>query len=236
MDMTEEVLSLPLTGSSEADSNSNQNREVQCLQAARQIFSCYRKDDAADPEGYVAAIAALLSEYSREVVELVADPRTGIGRRSKFLPNTADVAEDCDGIKNKIANDAVNADFQKRRHATPRYVPVIIWAPNLFVPSDVKDYDKMVERAGQENPERSMFEKGHRCLDNVRRDGILVPKSWWDERGGATVSFGKFLAEVSKRVLKREYGIDETLAATPALLKTLKNQRAEPYPVFKGEF
>ena len=225
MGTTEEVLSLPLTGSSGADSNSNQNREQQCLQAARQIFSCYRRDDAADPDGYVASVAAVLSEYPPDIVDLVSDPRTGIGRRSKFLPNTADISEDCDKITNRLAADRVNAEFQKRRAATPKYIPVVIWAPNLFVPAEVMDYDKMVERAKTENPERYRYEKAHLCVDNVKRDGLWVPVSWWEDRGGKTKKMGTVLADISRKVLERA-GIDPS-GPSPALLKTLQEQKED---------
>lgn len=60
------------------------------------MFGCYRKADANDPEVYVAAAAAVLSEYPVEVVEYVCDPRTGIARHLKWLPTIAEIAEACD--------------------------------------------------------------------------------------------------------------------------------------------
>lgn len=184
MGITDEVLSLPLTDSSDQASNSSQNLEQLCLQTAKQIFSCYRKDDAVEPDSYIAAVAAVLSEYSVDVIERQADPRTGIARRSKFLPNAADIAEDCDKIATQLATDQSNREFQKKRAATPRYIPVVIQAPNLFVPSDQRDYERMSERAETESSERYFFEKNHLCLDGVKRDGIWIPLSWWEERTG----------------------------------------------------
>ena len=221
MGETERALSLPLIDYSEPGSSSNQNREQQCLQAARQIFSCYRRDDAADPDGYVASVAAVLSEYPPAIVDLVADPRTGIGRRNKFLPNTAEIAADCDKISAKIAADYANIAFQKRRAATPKYIPVVITDPNLFVPSDVKGYDEMVALTAGEVEDRYRYEKGHLCLDGAKRDGIWIPANWWFERGHAK-HFGTFLKEVSDRILKRA-GV-EPMGPTPELLETLKRQ------------
>ena len=39
------------------------------LRKAKQIFACYRKDEAHDPEMYAAAVAALLSGYPQYVVD-----------------------------------------------------------------------------------------------------------------------------------------------------------------------
>lgn len=62
------------------------------------MFGCYRKGDANDPDTYTAAIAAVFSEYEPEVVRRATDPRTGIARVSKFLPNPAEVSAACDAI------------------------------------------------------------------------------------------------------------------------------------------
>jgi hypothetical protein len=60
---------------------------------AGQLFGCYRKGDANDPDIYVAGVAAVLSEYPAEVVDHVCDPRTGLPRKLKWLPA---IAEACD--------------------------------------------------------------------------------------------------------------------------------------------
>jgi len=59
------------------------------------LFSCYRKDEAHDPEIYCAAVAATLADFPRQVVDYVTDPRTGIPSESKFLPNVAEVRAAC---------------------------------------------------------------------------------------------------------------------------------------------
>jgi len=206
MSETEKALSLPLIDSSRADSKSDPNRQAFHLQSAKQIYGCYRRDDAADPDTYIAAVAAILSEYPDEVVEYVADPRTGLAKRSPFLPNTHDVAKDCDAVAAKLAVDRANVDFQKRRAATPRYIPVVIWEPNLFVSVEINGYDKMVARSKTEKPERYRHERGYLCADKVRRDGIWIPSSWWEERSGARRGPMTFLADISSRVIQREYG------------------------------
>lgn len=62
------------------------------------MFGCYRKQDANDPEIYVAAVTAVLSEYPREVIESVTDPRTGLPSRLKWLPTVAEVKEACEAV------------------------------------------------------------------------------------------------------------------------------------------
>jgi hypothetical protein len=60
------------------------------------MFGCYRTGDANDPETYTAAVAAVLAEYSPEVVCAVTDPRKGLPRKLKWLPSVAEVAEACE--------------------------------------------------------------------------------------------------------------------------------------------
>lgn len=59
------------------------------------LFGCYRKGDANDPETYTAAITAILSEYSPEVIQHVTDPRTGLARKNNWLPTVAEVDAAC---------------------------------------------------------------------------------------------------------------------------------------------
>jgi hypothetical protein len=63
---------------------------------ARLLFGCYRKGDANDPETYTAAVTVILAQYEPEVIQRVTDPRAGIPRQLKFMPNPAEVAEACD--------------------------------------------------------------------------------------------------------------------------------------------
>lgn len=70
------------------------------------LFGCYRKGDANDPETYTAAITAVLAEYSPEVIQRVTDPRTGLPRTMKFMPNVAEVSEACENAKLFLAAEA----------------------------------------------------------------------------------------------------------------------------------
>lgn len=60
------------------------------------MFGCFRKGEANDPETYTAAVSAVLSLYSPEIVHRITDPRTGLAGRSKFLPTVSEVREACE--------------------------------------------------------------------------------------------------------------------------------------------
>lgn len=70
------------------------------------LFGCYRKGDANDPDTYVAAITAILSEYDPAVIKRVTDPRLGIARKSKWMPNPAELSEACDEAKRALKAEA----------------------------------------------------------------------------------------------------------------------------------
>lgn len=74
-----------------------------CLERAEILFACYRRDDANDPEKYAAAIAAVLSGYSREIVEYVTHPKTGLPITCKWPPTAFEVNEACQKIVERDA-------------------------------------------------------------------------------------------------------------------------------------
>lgn len=68
------------------------------VERAKLLASCYRKDDAADPEVYAGAIASILSQYPADVVQRVTDPRSGIPSRLQWLPSVKEVRDACEEI------------------------------------------------------------------------------------------------------------------------------------------
>lgn len=60
------------------------------------LFSAYRREDFADPEGFVAQLGLVLTEFSDEVVIYVTSPRTGLQRRLKWPPTISEVIEACE--------------------------------------------------------------------------------------------------------------------------------------------
>lgn len=67
------------------------------LRCQRVLFSAYRTDQYADPDGFLTSLGAVLEQYPNEVVIYVTDPRTGVQRGSKFPPTISEIVEACDG-------------------------------------------------------------------------------------------------------------------------------------------
>lgn len=76
----------------------------------KMLFSAYRLDQYADSEGFIAQVAAIMSEYSHEVVVYVTDIKTGIQRRSKWPPTINELGDALDAAKVVIAGMKVIAD------------------------------------------------------------------------------------------------------------------------------
>lgn len=78
---------------------------------ARVLVGCYRQGEAADPEVYLAALAAIMAEYPEDIVRVVTDPRSGLPSRSKWLPTVCEVRAECD----RIAGDRARTVEASRR-------------------------------------------------------------------------------------------------------------------------
>lgn len=68
---------------------------------ARQVLSSYRRDDFADPEGYLVQLGMVLERYADAVISAATSPLTGIQRACKFPPTIAEFVEFCDEIKRR---------------------------------------------------------------------------------------------------------------------------------------
>jgi hypothetical protein len=87
------------------------------------MLSCYRKDETHNPEIYSSAVSAVLADgYSREIVDYVTDPRTGLPSRNKFLPSVAEVREACDERAAHI--DRIKR-YETLKPVPPREVPIV---------------------------------------------------------------------------------------------------------------
>lgn len=165
----------PRRNSSTADSYHSALDPSYCLQRAKILFGCYRRDEAHDPETFCAAIAAIFSEYTKEVVDYVTDPRTGLPSSSNFLPTVAEVRSACSAHAARAFEAA-----KPKRYALPLPTRKPMVTPNLFVPYGFKHYDKMVERSKKEEPHTYKFDN-KTCSDGAIREGIWVPHHWWTE-------------------------------------------------------
>ena len=100
------ALAKPQTGLSTQRSAANlQSRHDQasCLTKAKAIFGCYRRDEAHDPEGFVAALAAILGDYPAQLVDYAADPRTGVSTEYPMgLPNVGQIRQFLDAALRRM--------------------------------------------------------------------------------------------------------------------------------------
>ena len=77
--------------------------QAYCQRAAQAICSCYRRDEAQNPEGYAAALGAVLGDYSRAVVDYASDPRTGVSTEYPMgLPNVGQIRDFCDVLVRRL--------------------------------------------------------------------------------------------------------------------------------------
>lgn len=118
---------------------------------ARMLFGCYRRGEANDPEIYCAAIAAILGEYSREIIDYATDPRTGLPSKGDFLPTVAEVRSFCEARAAHIER------MQKysQRKTVPR--PQLTERPK---PHPYGLYLEECERTGANPRPIGAFEKG----------------------------------------------------------------------------
>lgn len=176
-----------------------------CLSRTRLLFSCYRKDEAHDPETYCSAVAATLSEFPRQVVDFVTDPRTGIPSSSKWLPNVAEVREACVTQAKRLELGS-QPRVRFTRYDLPEKPP-----GDLFVGIDRPRYAQMSERLDKE-PDQGRRERG----------GIWIPSAWYEQR--AVPMDQEALIRASREHFKRECreeGIDPAGGISPSLLKTI---------------
>lgn len=103
-----------------------------CLAAISQLYGCYRKDDAADPKIFVPAAAAVLSEYPKDIVEYITDPRTSsILKTLKWPPSIAELVEAADKeVERRVIQKRYLAHLEaKKGEPQPKNVATIQRTP-----------------------------------------------------------------------------------------------------------
>ena len=129
------------------------------------MFSCYRKDEAHEPEIYCAAVAGVLGLYAKNIVDRVTDPRTGLPSQQSFLPTAHEVKTACEREITRLRN--ISQPWKFTPHGgTPVREGQGAFA-NVFVHADASAYETMKEWAQG---------KG------------VDPREWkWDENGRAGI-------------------------------------------------
>lgn len=78
--------------------NRSQPMNVALKKAALTLLGCYRTGDAHDPQIYITAVIAVLSDYPQDIIDMVVDPRGGLPSKVKWLPTIAEIKAACEEI------------------------------------------------------------------------------------------------------------------------------------------
>jgi hypothetical protein len=173
------------------------------------MFGCYRRDEANDPEIYCAAIAAVLSDYPRAIVEYVTDPRVGIPSRIKWPPSVAEVMEACDAEMKRVETMSKPIpNFRKREYMPPRTDPGC-WA-NCFVGPESPNYAAAVEFTKAPDTDARAWRFGEfRGISGV---WLAYPNYETIRLGGGRMA-GKTWQSMSDAALRAHYGAEEAKRA-----------------------
>lgn len=85
-------------------------------------MGCYRRDEAADPEIYIASAARVFMAYPLAVARQACDPVLGIPGKVQWLPSVAEIKAFCDRVTAERAGEEMRrrqVGDQLRRRALP---------------------------------------------------------------------------------------------------------------------
>lgn len=141
------------------------------------LFSAYRRDDFADPDGFVAQLGVILCDFPEEVVTYVTSPKTGMQRRSKWPPTISEIVTACEE----------HQGFLKRMRTEKPAAPVRLPEQakqagdlaTVFVPDNHARYAALTEWAKHGEPR---FWKYGNASDG--RPGIWINSSVWEAGPG----------------------------------------------------
>lgn len=140
------------------------------------LFSAYRRDDFADPEGFVAQLGTILTEFPDEVVNYITSPNTGLQRRSKWPPTISEVLTACEEHQAfLIKTRTVRPVLIKERLAPLLHERPQGYLATIFVPEGHVRYAKLVEWTNEAKP---IWWKFGKASDG--RNGLWVSRGAWE--------------------------------------------------------
>jgi hypothetical protein len=151
------------------------SRQIQVL------FSAYRRDDFADPEGFVVQLGSILSEFSDEIVIHVTSPQTGLQRRSKWPPSISEVLEACEAHQDYLKRIRARKSLPLRLGPPPAPARAPGSLANVFVPPTHPRYGKLADWTKSADPRFFRFEAG--------RAGVWVSYAIWTDGAGKLPKF-----------------------------------------------
>lgn len=108
------------SGRSNISTVSISQRAQYAAERAKVLFACYRRGDANDPDRYIGAVIAILSDYPEETIRYVTDPRTGISNKyPDYMPNAGQVRQACEAHYGPT-RAAIETEARERRQIEER--------------------------------------------------------------------------------------------------------------------
>jgi hypothetical protein len=143
------------------------------------ILSAYRRDDFADPTGYVVQAGRVLENYSDAIIREATEPSTGIQSLCRFPPSIKELSDMLKELTDRAVRIA-ELGRHKLQPSTPRPPRQNFWS--VLVHADAPQYQRLVDRAatGKEDPREWMMDpKGRGIWVSFKwLDGQPKPKSW----------------------------------------------------------
>jgi hypothetical protein len=178
-------------------------------QAQRRIFSAYRRDDYADPDGFVVQLGTLMEKYPVNVLQEATDPRNARSlqqRYPRFPPNIGEVAAVLAAEAAEQARIA-KAAHQPRARFDRTYEPPV-WHNGCWAKCCVSKHP-------EGTPGRAIYDRIKKLIDT----GELDPRSWRIDGDNLWVSYlllsAGFKASTGSPDLWSEYVRRATEAGAP---------------------
>lgn len=177
------------------------------------LLSGYRRDDYADPEGFIAQVGALMERHRESVIMAATDPTNArsIQRKHQFPPNIKEVADALDAEAAEQAR-LVKAAQQPKPILNRAYVPPPNFPgcrANVFVHAAAPQFGAI--KSWSESPEADARDWKH---DDAGRAGLWVGLLIWDGVCGGRITGARQVGSlISDAEMRAHYGQQEAKQA-----------------------
>jgi hypothetical protein len=140
------------------------------------LFSAYRRDDFADPDGFVSQLGLILCDFPEEVVNYITSPKTGLQRRSKWVPSISEIVDACEQHQAYLARISQPKRAVCPALPAPRFDELPQGAlANIFVPEGHERYAGLEQWST--TADRPYWKYG---MSSDGRSGIWVNHDIWE--------------------------------------------------------
>lgn len=185
MESEMDLLNLKVQSSTPSTKPSKPQKDIHyALVKVREMMGYLRKGEANDPVRYPLALAEILSDFPRPVIDKITSTH-GLASKLDFMPTLRELKEECEEEARLYeASRKPKFTYRAPEHRPPSF------APNTFIPEGSPHYQTMVamsEHPSAKHLKLSRFEDRH-DKDGVITHGIMVPYGWWEEVNSAATS------------------------------------------------